>query len=224
VLVAAEHLLNTFDYSVDGACGFRFAALCSVPNQLGKLFRPCLGQVKPVHGLGEAQVGVDTGNDNPCIYGEQLDAHKGDADVDVDDQALVQDRVEDISEAAGRGAVKIAVARLGCDGYEINLREARGLGAGPVSCFIAGYIGRFIPASPLVETQLRSLEIIGSVPQRTGLSRVLYICGVFFSAMHQEPGPASDRPMLYWGDDWIGSQHIAGDRHGKQRQRHRCSG
>ena len=28
----------------------------------------CLGQIKPVHGLGETQVGVDTGNDNAGIY------------------------------------------------------------------------------------------------------------------------------------------------------------
>jgi len=55
VLVAADHFLNTFDYGVDGACGFSFRSpLGSVPDQLGKLFRPCLGQVKPVHGLGEA--------------------------------------------------------------------------------------------------------------------------------------------------------------------------
>ena len=38
-----------------------------------------LGDVEPVHGLGESQVGGATGNDDACIYREQLDAHNGDA-------------------------------------------------------------------------------------------------------------------------------------------------
>jgi hypothetical protein len=80
----------------------------------------CLSQIKPVHGLSETQVGVNTRNDNAGIYRQQLDAQKGDANVDIDYQALVQDGVEDVSEAAGSGAVKIAVARLGRDGHEIN--------------------------------------------------------------------------------------------------------
>jgi hypothetical protein len=41
----------------------------------------------------------------------------------IDHQALVQDRVDNISEAAGRGAVKVSVGRVGCDGHEINSRE-----------------------------------------------------------------------------------------------------
>src|SRR5215217_125087 len=114
--------------------------------------RFCLCQIKPVHGLGEAQVGVDTGNDNACIYREQLDTHKRHADVNVDHQALVQDRVEDVSEAAGRGAVKIAVARLGCDGHEIKPTSGPLMRRWLVSCFIAGYLGRLIPSRPLVET------------------------------------------------------------------------
>ena len=87
------------------AVSFR-SPLGSVPNQLGKRFRPCLGQVKPVHGLGEAQVGVDTGDDDACIDGEYFDAHKGNADVDIDYQALVPDGVDDVSEAARCRAVE----------------------------------------------------------------------------------------------------------------------
>jgi hypothetical protein len=42
----------------------------------------------------------------------------GDADVDIDYEDLVQDGVDDISEAAGRGAVEIPVGRAGRDGHE----------------------------------------------------------------------------------------------------------
>jgi hypothetical protein len=125
VLVAAEHFLNPFHHGVDGARGFPFGGtLRHVPEQLGKPFGSVLGQVKPVHSFGETQVGVDTGNHDACIHGEQLDAHKGHANLDIDDQALVQDRVDDISEAAGRGAVKIAVVRLGYGGQGSNSRES----------------------------------------------------------------------------------------------------
>ena len=52
--------------------------------------RFCLCQIKPVHGLGETQVGVDAGDDNACVYRQDLDADKGHPDVDIDYQALVQ--------------------------------------------------------------------------------------------------------------------------------------
>jgi hypothetical protein len=72
--------------------------------------RFCLGQIKAAHGLGETQIGVDTGNDNARIYREQLNADKGHANVNIDHQALVQDGVKDISEAARRGPLQVAVA------------------------------------------------------------------------------------------------------------------
>jgi len=62
VFVAPEHFPNPFRHGVDGACGFPFrGTLGNVPGHFGKPLRPCLGQVKPVHSLGESQVGVDTG-------------------------------------------------------------------------------------------------------------------------------------------------------------------
>jgi hypothetical protein len=100
-----------------------WSTLCHVVDHLWKSFGPILGEIKPVDGLGEAQVGVDTGNDNAGVDGEQFDAHKGDANIDIDHQTLVQDRVDDISEAARRRAVEIAVGRVGCDGHGINSRE-----------------------------------------------------------------------------------------------------
>ena len=55
---------------------------------------PCqVGHGRLLVGLGEAQIGIDTGNDNACIYREEFDAHMGDAKVNVDDEALVQDRL-----------------------------------------------------------------------------------------------------------------------------------
>src|SRR4029453_2665696 len=84
--------------------------LCHVLDHLWKSFKVILRQIKPVHGLGETQVGVDTGNDNACIDREQLDAYKGYTHVDIDHQALVQDGVDDISEAAGRGGERDSAA------------------------------------------------------------------------------------------------------------------
>ena len=82
----------------------------------------CLGQIKPVHGLGETQVGVDTGDDDARIYREQLDAYKGDTNVDIDHQALVEDGVDDIGEAARRWAIKVSVAGSTlCNGHEFKL-------------------------------------------------------------------------------------------------------
>jgi hypothetical protein len=45
------------------------SALGHVLDQLWKCFAPILREIKPVHGLGEAQVGVDAGNDYACIDG-----------------------------------------------------------------------------------------------------------------------------------------------------------
>ena len=90
----------------------RAFGLCLAPPRVmssissGSPSGPCLRQIKPVHGLGETQVGVDTGNDNACIYRQQLDAHKGHTNVDIDHQPLVQDCVDDIGEAARGGPLK----------------------------------------------------------------------------------------------------------------------
>jgi hypothetical protein len=48
----------------------------------------CPGQIRPVHGLGEMQVGVDA--DNGRIHHEQLNADKGRANENIDYQALGQ--------------------------------------------------------------------------------------------------------------------------------------
>lgn len=61
-------------------------------------------------------------------------------------------RVDDISEAARRGAVKMAIARLGRDGHEIKLSSGPLIGHWLLSCFIAGHQGPFLPSGPLVET------------------------------------------------------------------------
>ena len=78
------------------APALRKIPLCQLLQQLPLRF----GQIKPVHRLGETQIGVNTGNDNACIYRQDLDAHKGDTDINIDHQALVKDGVDDIREAA----------------------------------------------------------------------------------------------------------------------------
>jgi hypothetical protein len=54
-------------------------------------------------------------------------------------------RVDDISEAARRGAVKIALARLGRDGHEIKLSSGPLIGHWLLSCFIAGHLALLYP-------------------------------------------------------------------------------
>jgi hypothetical protein len=111
--------------------GSRFAFVLGTP--LCKYLHQvplCLGQIKPVHSLGETQVCVDTGNDNACIYREQLNADKGHANVNIDHQTLVQDDVDDVRETARRGPFQVAIARLGCDGHEIELSSGPLIGRG----------------------------------------------------------------------------------------------
>jgi uncharacterized protein (DUF2267 family) len=55
----------------------------------------------------------------------ELDADKGYPNINIDYQALVQDRVDDISQAAGCWAVKIAVVRLPAEVACHRARRAR---------------------------------------------------------------------------------------------------
>ena len=92
-----EPLLHIFECAFGVVLG---TVTRDVLHELWKSFGPILRQIKPVHGLGEAKVSVDPGNDNACIDRQQLDAHKGHANVDIDNQTLVQDCVDDVREAA----------------------------------------------------------------------------------------------------------------------------
>ena len=114
------------DQVLEYTLGLPARAPCRVtsPRQVGHgRLLVGLGDVKAIHRLGESQVGIDTGDDDASINGEQLDAHKGQANVNIDDQALVQDRVDDISETARRGAVEVSVGRVGCDSLPRRVRR-----------------------------------------------------------------------------------------------------
>jgi hypothetical protein len=87
------------------------------------------------------------------VYCQDLDAYKGDADVDIDYEALVQDGVDDVSEAAGRGAVKIAVARLGRDGDEST----------PGSSLTGPWLLRLIECKPSTGCHGARAEVFGLV-------------------------------------------------------------
>ena len=60
---------------------------------------PCV-EVQPVGRFGEPQERVDAGHHDPGIDGQDLDPHQGHPDEDVDDQALVEDELHDVGEAA----------------------------------------------------------------------------------------------------------------------------
>jgi hypothetical protein len=57
-------------------------------------------QVEAVAGLGEAEVGVDAGDDDPYVDLEDLDADQGDTYERVDDQTPVEDEFQYVVEAA----------------------------------------------------------------------------------------------------------------------------
>ena len=82
----------------------------------GRSFAALLVQVEPVGGLGEPQVGVDTGDDDAGVDGQELDPDQGDPDEGVDDEALVEDELDDVGEAArappGRARRLAAAAAL----------------------------------------------------------------------------------------------------------------
>jgi hypothetical protein len=59
------------------------------------------GDVEPVYGLGEAQVGVHAGDHNPRVKGQYLDADQRQADLGVDHDASVEDQFEHIGQATG---------------------------------------------------------------------------------------------------------------------------
>src|SRR5581483_4366099 len=55
------------------------------------------------HRLGVPQVGVDRGDDDAGFDGDQVDADERDAYPGVDDDAFVEDAVEDVDEARAAG-------------------------------------------------------------------------------------------------------------------------
>ena len=68
-----------------------------------------MDDVEPVDGLGEPQVGVDAGDHDACVDGQDLDPDERDTDEGVDDDALVQDDLDDVGEAARARSVDVSV-------------------------------------------------------------------------------------------------------------------
>src|SRR5690242_11409371 len=54
---------------------------------------------RDAEGFGVAEVGVDRRHDDASFDRDEVDAHERDPDPGVDDDALVEDPVEDIDEA-----------------------------------------------------------------------------------------------------------------------------
>jgi hypothetical protein len=82
----------------------------TAPLTFGEVLAALLVQVEPVGRLGEAQVGVDTRDDDAGVDGQELDAHQRDAHVDIDDESLVEDRLDDVREPARRGPLEVSAA------------------------------------------------------------------------------------------------------------------
>src|SRR5690606_23967598 len=90
----------------EGAAGLLLGArLLHAPDELRQALRGAVvGDVQAVDGFGEAEVGVDAGDDDPHVDGEDLDAYQRNPGVDVDDQSLFEDEVDDVGEAAAGAA------------------------------------------------------------------------------------------------------------------------
>src|SRR5437763_743892 len=58
------------------------------------------GEIQPVHGLREPQVGIDARHHDAGVHREELDPHERDAHERVDDEALVEQDVEHVGQAA----------------------------------------------------------------------------------------------------------------------------
>ena len=76
-------------------------------------------EVEPIDRLGKAEIGVDTGDHDPGIDRDQLDPDHGDPHVGVDHEALVQDQIDDVGEAARawRSLQVVARGSAGRDGH-----------------------------------------------------------------------------------------------------------
>src|SRR5690349_9188744 len=73
-------------------------------------------QVQAVDRLGEAEICVDAGDHDAGVDGQELDAHERDPHEHVDHEALVEDQLENVIQAARRGARDVAPTSATADG------------------------------------------------------------------------------------------------------------
>src|SRR5262245_24149961 len=108
---------------LDGTLGLVLCAvLLQVPDEpLQALL--LLRDVEPVDGFGEPQVGVDAGDDDPGVDGDELDADQRHPHVRVEHEPLVQDGVDDVGEPRRLRALRVAAPWLRCDGHCLFLRS-----------------------------------------------------------------------------------------------------
>jgi hypothetical protein len=71
-----------------------------------------LGQIKPVHRLGEAEVRIDAGDHDPCVDCQEFNPDQRYPHVDVDHDPLVEDHVEHFGQATGAGMALQLTHRL----------------------------------------------------------------------------------------------------------------
>jgi hypothetical protein len=95
-----DGLGGTGQRSLGLAAGAGLGHLADQVGQAGVLARPGL-QVQPVARLGEAQIGVDAGHDDPDVDLQDFDADQGDPYERVDDETPVEDQFQNVVEAAG---------------------------------------------------------------------------------------------------------------------------
>src|SRR3954452_10839469 len=102
-LALAAHFVPLLLAGVEHALGLALrpalrGALGGTAHELTEILAALLVQVQTVRGLGELEVRVHTRDDDACVDRDQLDADQRHLDEGVDDQALVEDEVEDLGE------------------------------------------------------------------------------------------------------------------------------
>ena len=149
-------------------------ALCQVADQ----FRQALllvADVQAVDRLGEAEVSVDARDHDARVDGDQLDADQRQPHVGIDDQALVQDRVDNVGQPRGLRPGRAAAARLYRRGHVLPPRRAP---RAPLSVACAS--GRFHRGPPAGRRPRRG----ASAPVRADAARARPL-------LDSSPGPSS---------------------------------
>src|SRR5436190_22669745 len=110
LLLVLAVLGEGFLRSLDHALRFAVAVTPAVP-ELRQARRLRLREVEPVDLLREPQVGVNARDHDARVDRDQLDSDHGDPHIGIDDEALVQDQLDDVGEPARARRTLQVVAR-----------------------------------------------------------------------------------------------------------------
>src|ERR671935_23506 len=183
-LVASDALLRLARSALDLVLRAFECAPGLLPAAVAQVLEPDaarLREVEPVHGLREAEVGVDARDHDPGVDRQQLDPDDRDANVGVDHQALVEDQVEHVGEPArARRALEVVACSASCcDGHWVSLGRSR-------------FLERLLPLLP-APAPLVTLLLASLVARRCFLLRLGRVCRAVRAALADPFGERRQR-------------------------------